>query len=89
MRAWEVLEAKAPPCVRIERFWVSWQRRTVGPIKVEKALRTSLAPSECEANVTHCAGEGLKGTKPGGGSETTAIGGEGGCGGVLKLGNGR
>lgn len=90
MRAREVLEVKTPPCSGIERFWISWQRRTSGPIKVEEALRTSVSPSEREANVTHCAGEEPKGTKPGGGSETTtATGGEGDCGGVLKLGNGR
>lgn len=41
-----------------------------------------------EANMTYCAGEELKGTKPGGGSETTTTGGV--CtGGVLISGNGR
>ena len=43
---------------------------------------------EREVNMTYCAGEGVKGTKPGGGSETTATG--GGCtGGVSRFGNGR
>ena len=42
--------------------------------------------NECDATITHCAGEALKGTKPGGGSETTTAGGD--CtGGVLISGS--
>ena len=56
-------------------------------LRIFGSVRNHDISSEPKANMTHCAGEALKGMKPGGGSETT-VGGD--CtGGVLTLGNGR
>ena len=45
-------------------------------------------PAPPKMNVTYCAGEAVKGTNPGGGSETTTAGGD--CtDGALMSGNGR